>query len=367
MDGLGDVGGHVEGEVVGQPFGEVLADFRHRLLHVLGHLHGVGTRQHVNAQHGRVAAVDTALGVVRLSDERPASHVTQADKRAVGIGTEHNLLKLGGAGQTSLRRDGDGDVQSRHRLLSQYACRRLAVLVLQGVLHVLHGQAEVGQAGGVYPNLHGIVAAADVGHTTHAGNTTQEVEHIDGGKVTQIDFVELGVIRGQTEGHQLTGGLLLDFDTVLHHLGRQTRLCQFDAVLNFHSGQVGVGGDIERHCSRKATRIGTVGLHVEHARRAVQFLLDGGGHSLRHGQGAGAGIGRADLDHRGRDLRILVYGEHRQADEAHDDNQYGYDGGEYRPVYEKADFHSFVAVEDWDSTSSFFAATRMRMPGVSLW
>ena len=367
VDGFGDIGRYVKGNLILHPLGKGAADFLHRLLHALGHLHGVGTRQEVDTHDGSISPVDAALRVVGLRFERYTGDVAHADHRAVRIGAEHDFLELRGTGQTSLCRDGDGEVQSADGLLTQHAGGRLTVLVLQRILHVLHGESVVGQTGGIHPNLHGIVTAADVGHTAHAGDAAQEVEHIQRSEVTEVNFIKLGIVGGQTDGHQLAGGLLLDFDAILHYLGGQARLGQLHTVLDFHCGEVGVGRDVEGDGSRETSGVGAVGLHIEHPRRAVQLLFDGGSHGLRHGQGAGTGIAGADLDHRGRDLWILVDGEHRQADETHDNNQDRDDRRKYRAVYEETDFHSFVAVEDWDSTSSFFAATRMRMPGVSLW
>ena len=334
-----DVGRHVERYLILQTLGEVGADFLHRLLDVLGHFHGIGSGQHVNAQHGSVTVIDTTLGVIGLRFERNAGHVAHPNQRTVGIGTEHDLLKLCRRRQTSLRGDGDGNVEPIDRLLTQDTGRRLAVLVLQGILHVFHRQSVVGQTSGIHPYLHGVVAASDVGHTAHTRDASQKVHHIQRGKVTQIDFIELGVVRRQADGHQLAGRLLVHLDAVLHHFGRQARLGQLDAVLYFDGSQVGVGRNVEGDGGREASRVGAGRLHVEHARRTVEFLLDGGGHGLRHGDGTGARIGSRDFHHRRRYLRILVDGEHHQADDTHNDNQYGDDGREYRSVYKEINFH----------------------------
>ena len=76
-------------------------------------------------------------------------------------------------------RDRDSNVESLHRLLSQNTRSRLTVLVLQGILQILHRQSEVCKFVGQRPYLHGIVAATDVGNTSHTGDTAQQVEYID--------------------------------------------------------------------------------------------------------------------------------------------------------------------------------------------
>ena len=185
-------------------------------------------------------SVDAALGVVRLRLERHSGHVPQADEGAVGVGAEHYLLKLRGCREPSLGGYGYGEVEPGDGLLSQHACGRLAVLVFQGFLHVLHGEPEAGQAGRVDPYLHGVVAAAYVGHAPHSGYSAQQVEHVERGEVAKVDFVELGVVRGEADRHELAGGLLLYLDAVLHDFGRQARLGQLYAVLYLDGREVGV-------------------------------------------------------------------------------------------------------------------------------
>ena len=198
---LRNISSHIKRYLVAHSFGEIRADFFHSLLHVVRHFHGIGSRKHIDAENGCVFAIDTAFRTVRRGFERYARHIAETDDRPVGIGTDHNILKLFSGTQTALRRNRNGDVEALHRLLSQYAGSRLTVLVLQCVLQVLHGQTEVRQLVRHSPNLHGIVTASDIGHTAHTGNTTQEVEHVDGSKITQIDFIELRVTGSQADGH----------------------------------------------------------------------------------------------------------------------------------------------------------------------
>ena len=312
-DRLRDVGGHVERYLVGDAFGEAAADLLHRLAHRARHLHGVGARQHVDVHHGRIAAVDAALGAVRRGFERDARHVAQADERSVGVGADDDLLEFAHRRKASAGGDRDRDVEVRDGLLAQYARRRFAVLVLEGLLQVLHRQPEVGQPVGLHPYLHGVVAAADVRDAADALHAAQHVQHVERGVVREVYFVELGVVRQQRDGHQPARSLLFDRDAVLDDFGREARLGLLHAVLNLDGRQVGVRVDVEGHGGGETSRVAARRLHVEHAGGSVQLLFDGRRHGLRHGLGAGSRIGGRDLDHRGHDARILVHGEHHQS------------------------------------------------------
>ena len=236
----------------------------------------------------------------------------------------------------------NSNVKSCHRLLSQYTGSRFTVLVFQSILHILHRKAEVSQASRVHPNLHGVITATYIGYTSYTRNTAQKVENVDSSKVTQVDFVKLRIIGSQAESHKLAGSLFLYFNTILHYLGWQTRFGQFDTVLNFYGSQIRVGRNVKSNRCRKASRVGAVRLHIKHARCTIEFLLNRCCHSLRHGQSTGTRIRGTDFHHRWSNLRILIDGKHCQANDAHDNNQYGDDGREHRPVYEKAYFHLVI-------------------------
>ena len=194
MDRLRYVCRHIERYLVFYALREVVAYLLHCLLHILCHFHRVCTGEHVYAEHGSIAAVYSTFGIVRLRFERNAGYVSQAYERAVGIGPQYDFLKLTNRRQTSLCRDGYREVESLYGLLAQYAGRRLAVLVFQGVLHVLHRKAEACQSRGVKPYLHGIVAAAHVRHSPHSRYAPQQVDHVECGKVAEIYFVKLFIV-----------------------------------------------------------------------------------------------------------------------------------------------------------------------------
>ena len=141
---LRDVSGHVEGYLVSETFWEIMAYLLHCRLDALGNLHGIGSGQHVDIQHGGVPAVDAALGIIGRSFERDTRHVFQADDRPVGVGPHDDVLEFADRRQTPLRRDGDRHVDAVHGGLPQYPGSRFAVLVFQCGLQVFDGKSEAG-------------------------------------------------------------------------------------------------------------------------------------------------------------------------------------------------------------------------------
>ena len=98
-------------------------------------------------------------------------------------GADDDLLEFAHRRKASAGGDRDRDVEVRDGLLAQYARRRFAVLVLEGLLQVLHRQPEVGQPVGLHPYLHGVVAAADVRDAADALHAAQHVQHVERGVV----------------------------------------------------------------------------------------------------------------------------------------------------------------------------------------
>src|SRR5207253_1431327 len=91
--------------------------------------------------------------------------------------------------------------------------------------------------------------------------------------------------------------------------------------------------------------IGAGGLHVEHARDAVDLQLNGQSDRVDNGLRAGAGIARRHLDGRRYNVRIL---RHWQAEQAEGADQHQHDRqyiGEDRMLDEKFRHHGLAPAE----------------------
>ena len=116
----------------------------------------------------------------------------------------------------------------------------------------------------------------------------------------------------------------MDRNADIAHVGRQSRLCNGDAVLHLHLGDVEIGTDIEAHRNCEAAVAGRIRRQVNHVLDAIDLLLDRRNHSGGHDVGAGARILAGNGDGRRRDIRIL---RDRQTGEGHstDDHEHNRD------------------------------------------
>ena len=144
MDGVGNIGGHIERDPVGDSVGKALADFFHCILDVFRYFHRVGSRQGADFKHSGIASVDTAFGIVGRGFERDPRHIPQTDQPAFGFGPDDDFFKFFHGRKAALGGDGNRDVQSFHRGLSQDPGGRFPVLIPDGILYVFDGQPEIG-------------------------------------------------------------------------------------------------------------------------------------------------------------------------------------------------------------------------------
>ena len=79
MYGVGNVGGHIERDVVGHSLRETRTDFLHFGPYVFSDLHCVCSGEHIDVDYCCVTAVDSALGVVGLGLKRNPRHIFQSD------------------------------------------------------------------------------------------------------------------------------------------------------------------------------------------------------------------------------------------------------------------------------------------------
>ena len=134
MNRFGNIGRHIERNLIAQSFRKVLANLIHSLFDPLGYFHRICSRQHINAKNSSILAVDTTFCVIRRGLQRYTRHIFQSNNGPVGIGTHYNIFKLSHGRQTSLSRNRNGNIQSLYRLLPQYTGCRFTVLILQCIL-----------------------------------------------------------------------------------------------------------------------------------------------------------------------------------------------------------------------------------------
>ena len=118
VDRLRNIFGHIERKQILHAVREVLGDILHGILNLLCHLHGVGSRQHINTQNRCIAAIQSTLRIVRLSLQRYPRHITHANERTVRIGFDHNVLEILGCRKSSLSRQRNRNIDILNRRLA---------------------------------------------------------------------------------------------------------------------------------------------------------------------------------------------------------------------------------------------------------
>ena len=286
MDGLGDIGSHIERYVVRYSLGKTCADFLQSGLYIPGHFHGIRPGKHIEVHHRGVLPVDAALRIVRLGLKGYPRHILEPDYRSVVARPQDNVLELAHRRKTSRSSNRDRNVHTVDRLLPQHSCRRLTVLVLERLLKILYSQPERSELVRLHPYLHRIITAADIGDPPDTRYTTEHVQNIEGSEIAQIYLVELLVFGLDRHRHETARSLFLHRYAILDHLCGKSCLRLLHTVLYLHRRDVGIGRDVKSKGGRETSRIGIGGLHIKHSRSSVQFLLDRSCHSLGHGSRA---------------------------------------------------------------------------------
>ena len=223
--------------------------------------------------------------------------------------------------------------------LADLAGGRLDVLAADRVGHVDGGHVARRQLLRVEPDADAVVALAhdaDVGDAVHA---QQLVLDVDEGEVAQVDVVVAAVGREEVDDHQDVGRLLADGDALVLDRRRQQRHGQGHAVLHHDQGRVQIDADVEGDRQRVGAVVAHLRRHVEHARHAVDLLLDRRRHGVGHHLGAGPGIADRHRHAGRRDPRILRDRQVTQRDAAGQRDDDGQHRGEDRPIDEELRDH----------------------------
>ncbi len=172
--------------------------------------------------------------------------------------------------------------------------------------------------------------------------------------------------RDEIDDHQQVGRPLADRDSLVLHRRRQQRHGQRHAVLNHHQRRVDVRANVESDRERVRAVVARLGRHVEHARHAVDLLLDRRADGIGHDVGAGAGVADGDRDAGRRDPRVLGHRQLEEGNAADERDGQGEHRGKNRPVNKEAGNHGparlIAAVRLAMRTCQRSAAPRRLMP-----
>src|SRR5204863_9367372 len=157
-----------------------LAELRHGLLDTSGDGERVRTRRLEDGERAaRLAVRATDLAIVERA-ELDAGDVAESDDRSVWIRSHRNPAKLLGRLQPPLRADGVTELLSgRHRLGADLAGRVDGALLLDGAHELGDREPELGQAIGLDPDPHRVVAGAEEAYLANARHAVERVDNVD--------------------------------------------------------------------------------------------------------------------------------------------------------------------------------------------
>ena len=280
-------------------------------------------------------AVQARRGRIGLRAQLQPRDVAQAHRRAVRIRTQHDRAELLDGRQLALHHDRGGDALLQHvGDVADRARRDLRVLLRDRVVDGVHRHLVADQLGRIDPHAHRALGAEQL-RLADAGDALDFRQHVARGVVAQRDRVVGRVVGGQDREQQEVRARLVHAHALLRHRRRQPRRGAREAVLHVDLGEVGVGARLV--ADRDGA--GAVGLadrlHVDHARRAVQFLLDDADDGLVHRLGRRARIGGGQDDGGRGDRRVLRDRQLRDRDRAEHDHEQRDDDREDRTFDEE--------------------------------
>ncbi len=326
----------VERYGVDEALRESLRQLRHFGFDGVLDIERVGAGRLIDADTGRLLAVEGEILAVGLRAELDAADVAHPRDLAVVAGLDDDVLKLVDIGEPALQFDGVLEVDAgRRRRHADLTGGHFLALLLQRRHDVLRVQAARFELLRIEPDAHRILAGAEHVDVADPGQSRQFVLEIDGGVIGEIEAVVAAVRRRQGDEQQDRGRALLHRDALRLHGLRQLRQRARHAVLHQDLRRIEIGADLEGDRERVAAVAGAGRLHVDHVLDAVDLLLDRQRHGVHQRARAGAGIARRHLHGRRHDVGILRDRQAIERDGADQNHQDGENVRQNRTLDEK--------------------------------
>ena len=157
------------------------------------------------------------------------------------------------------------------------------------------------------------------------------------GEIQRVIFLRVVAFKGHEQ--HIVAAALAHGDTLLHHGLGQLCLNLRHLILYVDCGLVHVRSVLERNRQAIRSVVARSGRHIHHSLHAVYLLFHRNADGLGHRSGRRAGIVGHDHNGRRRDVGILCDRQGVHAQQTGQHHQYGYDRGEYRPLYEEITEH----------------------------
>src|ERR1700688_1448257 len=266
------------------------------------------------------------------------TNVLQSDERTVAITLQNDVIKLRWLRQTPDHPDTNLEILAGHSGLRTDLSRGpFHVLLLKSRSHIIGSKRASGHAHGVEPEAHRVFALAKDEHVGHAGHALQIVANVNIEVIAHEErrIAIVGREHACAENEILRS--LGDCNADLLHCIRKASECGIDAVLNVHSGEIGITAEVESGGNRADSIVSARGSNVLHALGAVYLLLQRRRYCRFHGLGASSGINGRDPHLRRCKIWKLGDGQRRYANRTGENNEQCADGGKHRAMNKKVD------------------------------
>ena len=326
----------VERYGVDEALRESLRQLRHFGFDDMLDIERVGAGRLIDADTGRLLAVESEILAVSLRAELDATDVAYPCDLSVVAGLDDDVLILIDVAEPALQFDGVLEVDAgRRRRHADLTGGHVLALPLQRRHDVLRVQAARFELLRIEPDPHRILTGAEHVDVADPGKSRQLVPEIDGGVIGEVEAVVAVVRRRQRDEQQDRGRALLHRDALRLHRLRQLRQRARHPVLHQDLRRIEIGADLEGDRERIGPIAGAGRLHVDHVLDAVDLLLDRQRHGVHHRARAGAGIACRHLHGRRHHVGILRDRQPVERDRADQNHQDGENVRENRTLDEE--------------------------------
>jgi len=136
-----------------------------------------------------------------LGAEIDPAHILDLDLRAIRVGADDDFRELFRVFEQALRADVELAFLACGRgFRTDRARRRLRVLLLDRIGHVIRRHAQHRELFGIEPDAHRVILRGEVLHIAHAGHALDLIDEVDVGIVAEKHAVIGALGRGQANG-----------------------------------------------------------------------------------------------------------------------------------------------------------------------
>ena len=192
LDAVGDGQRGVQRDGVFEAGGELLRLLLEEVPQLFHGVHRVRAGELVDGDDAGVLPLEAAADVVDLAAEFDAGDILHADDRAVGVGADDDVFEFLDGGEAAGGGDGEGvDLALRDGFAADLARGVDLVLRPDGGDDLGDGDVQRGEAVGLHPDAHGVLARAEDADAADARDAGERLVEVDVGVVRQEGGVEL--------------------------------------------------------------------------------------------------------------------------------------------------------------------------------